>query len=90
MTRTASLLALLAIAFGTSTALAESMGDKKMDRPAASEGAGAGEAGYETKTGNPSESSTNENVQPGPLEEGAADPAAGDTPAARVPTTKPE
>lgn len=91
MTRTVSLLALLAVAFGASTALAESAVEKKLrDHSNASEGTSAGESGYSTRTGNPSESSAKENVQPGPLEEGPANPAAADDPAARIPTTKPE
>lgn len=88
MTRMTSLLAALAVAFGASTALAES--DKEHpDRPAANEGASTGEHGSKA-TGNPSEAGTNENVQPGPMQDGPADPAAADNPAARIPTDKNE
>ncbi|MGE0023183.1 MAG: hypothetical protein AB7S70_06060 [Hyphomicrobium sp.] len=86
MTRTTSLLAALALTLGAVPALAEpDKGDP--GAPSATEGASSGDYGSQ-ETGNPSESGPNENVQPGPLQEGPADPAAGDTPAARIPTDK--
>jgi hypothetical protein len=88
-----SLLATIAVAFTASTALvgtAFAASDKEHpDRPAASEGTSTGEYGSK-ETGNPSESGTSENVQPGPEQEGPANPAAADDPAARIPTDKNE
>jgi hypothetical protein len=92
MTRMTSLLATIAVAFTTSTALigtAFAAEKDQPDRPAANEGASTGEYGSK-ETGNPSESGTSENVQPGPEQEGPADPAAADNPAARIPTDKNE
>jgi hypothetical protein len=65
MTKALSVFAALAVAFGATSAMAQSTG------------------------GSPADPNTNQNKQPGPSAGTPSDPAAGSSPAARVPTSPP-
>lgn len=54
-----------------------------------SEGTSTGETGVNTPAGIPADPNTNQNVQPGPSTRTPNDPATGDNPNARVPTSPP-
>lgn len=93
--------ALLAVAFatiGTTSVYAEDPSENSniQQKPpvmvpnnSSDQGAGSGDAGYSTPAGNPSDPTTDENVQPGPSTHGPTDPAAGSNAGARIPTSPP-
>lgn len=96
MTKATTLLAALTLALGASTALAqvdEVPDDPEVDvlapydeGPPAIEGMGTGEYGFESPAGIPADPNSHQNRQVGPSPTTPTDPAAGEDPAARVPT----